>query len=59
MFKVTTSVKSISEETDAEVTESEMTEGDNNPKKFTLKQLIRTLHIDSPAEQVMCLLGKK
>ncbi|XP_021002765.2 telomerase protein component 1 isoform X3 [Parasteatoda tepidariorum] len=26
---------------------------------FTLKQLIRLLHIDSPANEVMCLLGKK
>ncbi|XP_035227346.1 telomerase protein component 1-like, partial [Stegodyphus dumicola] len=28
-------------------------------KGFTLKQLIRALHIDSPVNSVMCLLGKK
>lgn len=28
-------------------------------KPFTLKRLIQSLHIDSPAEHVMCLLGKK
>lgn len=26
---------------------------------YTLKQLIRLLHVNSPAEEVMCLLGKK
>lgn len=28
-------------------------------KTFTLKQLIRQLHISSPVEHVMCLVGKK
>ncbi|GBL79077.1 Telomerase protein component 1 [Araneus ventricosus] len=28
-------------------------------KGFTLKQLIRLLHLDSPANEIMCLIGKK
>lgn len=28
-------------------------------KTYTLKQLIRSLHIDTPSEHVMCILGKK
>ena len=28
-------------------------------KSFTLKQLIRKLHITEPVEHVMCLIGKK
>ena len=28
-------------------------------KTFTLKQLIRKLHITSPVDNVMCLIGKK
>ena len=28
-------------------------------KSFTLKQLIRKLHITQPVEHVMCLIGKR
>ena len=28
-------------------------------KTFTLKQLIRKLHVTEPVEHVMCLIGKK
>ena len=35
------------------------TEEELQQKTFTLKQLIRKLHIKEPVEHVMCLIGKK
>jgi len=40
----------------SEVDEANKTAGE---MKFTLKQLIRKLHIVEPVENVMCLLGKR
>ena len=35
------------------------TEEEIKRKTFTLKQLIRKLHITEPVEHVMCLIGKR
>ncbi|XP_067949967.1 telomerase protein component 1-like [Watersipora subatra] len=39
--------------------ESSDDESEIHLKTFTLKQLIRQLHISSPADNVLCLIGKK
>ncbi|XP_054722167.1 telomerase protein component 1-like [Uloborus diversus] len=41
------------------LTENEDEQKMELPRTFTLKQLIRVLHISAPADKVMCLLGKK
>ena len=42
-----------------EYDEESDTEEERQLKTFTLKQLIRKLHIVEPVEHVMCLIGKK
>lgn len=39
--------------------EESETKEEQERKTFTLKQLIRKLHIVEPPEHVMCLVGKK
>ena len=44
----------MSAQTDQSETEEELAQ-----KTFTLKQLIRKIHITEPVEHVMCLIGKR
>ena len=49
-----------SSESDSDVeSDSSDTSEELDRKTFTLKQLIRKLHITEPAEHVMCLIGKR
>ncbi|XP_071492969.1 telomerase protein component 1-like [Diadema antillarum] len=51
--------KSESQDSDDEGNDSDTDEEEVERLSFTLKQLIRKLHITEPVDSVMCLLGKR
>lgn len=42
-----------------DLSDTEETQDKFSKTIYTLKQLIRILHLNSPAEEIMCLVGKK
>jgi hypothetical protein len=46
-------------ELDTQTSSSELSEQEAKQRSYTLKQLVRQLHVCKPVENVMCLLGKK